>query len=238
MRISGKRRGALLAALVAMGGCAVTQSESLHEPETLRAVGNEPGWRVDMDVEALELSADYGATRLRMHRPAPELRNGELRYTGQADGRRVLFTIRDHLCRDSMTGMPYPLTAELVLNDQRLSGCAGDPLDLLTGESWVVEELDGRKVATGSRVTVAFFDEGRVNGRGSCNQYGGNFSLSGEALAVSELVSTKMACSPALMEQERRFFDLLRATRRFDIDDDGALLLHTDDQRTMIARRD
>ncbi|MCC6377608.1 MAG: META domain-containing protein, partial [Burkholderiales bacterium] len=42
---------------------------------------------------------------------------------------------------------------------------------------------------------------------------------------------------PALMAQEQLFLDVLQNVRRFDVRSDGALLLRTDDGRTITARR-
>jgi hypothetical protein len=48
---------------------------------------------------------------------------------------------------------------------------------------------------------------------------------------------TIMASAPALMAQERLFLDMLQNVRRFDVRPDGALVLQTDDRRTITARR-
>ena len=40
-----------------------------------------------------------------------------------------------------------------------------------------------------------------------------------------------MACAPALMEQEQRFFAILARISRFDIGPDGALLLYANDRQ-------
>jgi heat shock protein HslJ len=39
------------------------------------------------------------------------------------------------------------------------------------------------------------------------------------------------------MAQERLFLDVLQNVRRFDLRPDGALVLQTDDRRTITARR-
>jgi heat shock protein HslJ len=47
-----------------------------------------------------------------------------------------------------------------------------------------------------------------------------------------------MACAPALMEQEQRFFTLLSRISRFDIAPSGGLLLYSNDQtEPLIAAR-
>jgi heat shock protein HslJ len=46
-----------------------------------------------------------------------------------------------------------------------------------------------------------------------------------------------MSCAPSLMAQEARFCEVLRDVKRFEIRADGALVLHTDDRRSILARR-
>jgi heat shock protein HslJ len=46
-----------------------------------------------------------------------------------------------------------------------------------------------------------------------------------------------MSCAPSLMEQERRFLEILQRVQRFDIGDTGALVLHDDLGRKITARR-
>ena len=47
------------------------------------------------------------------------------------------------ICRDSMTGMPYPETVTVETREQTLRGCGGAPIELLTGREWVVEDISG-----------------------------------------------------------------------------------------------
>ena len=49
--------------------------------------------------------------------------------------------------------------------------------------------------------------------------------------------STKMACPPALMNQEKKLLELLPAIQSYRIDKTGALLLSTADGKTILARR-
>ncbi|MGX0902552.1 heat shock protein HslJ [Roseovarius sp. MBR-79] len=62
-------------------------------------------------------------------------------------------------------------------------------------------------------------------GSTGCNRFIGDFTLTGEGLAFGALGSTLMACSDALMAQERQMLDALENVRRFDLGADGALHL-------------
>lgn len=219
------------------GGCATLSAPDMAEPDTLRAQGNEPGWRVDLGADRLALTADYGAVSLSLPRPDAAPAGDGWRFQGEADDRSVVLHVHPGLCRDSMTGMPYPFRAELQLDDRVLPGCAGEPASLLIGSDWQVVEIAGTTPVEDSEASIRFDEESRVTGQGSCNRYMGSYRLSGEGLGVSRLASTKMACAEELMDQEQRFLQLLGQTQRFDIDDDGALILHAEDGRTIRAVR-
>jgi heat shock protein HslJ len=125
----------------------------------------------------------------------------------------------------------------VVLDGREYRGCGGETATLLTGEEWVVEDIERKGIIDRSRVTVRFDDEGRVTGRAGCNTYTGGYTLTGESLTIARTATTLMACAPSLMEQETRFLSILQATQRFEITADGALVLHADDGRTLTARR-
>jgi heat shock protein HslJ/uncharacterized lipoprotein YbaY len=207
------------------------------ELKTFTARGNEPGWRLDIEGDRMTLVAQYGAKRIAVPTPAAQRTNAFTRYAARSDGADVTVTVFDRTCRDTMTGMPHPYAVEVVLDRQKLAGCGGDPAMLLQGPEWVVEDIDGKGIVDRSRATLVFAPDGRVSGRSSCNNFTGQYKLSGEGLTVSSTAGTMMACPAALMEQESRFLATLRDVRRFDLTRDGALLLQTDDRRAIKARR-
>jgi heat shock protein HslJ len=137
-----------------------------------------------------------------------------------------------------MSGMPYPHQVSVNIDDTTLSGCGGSPASLLQGSQWVVEDLAGKGVTDRSRATLDFGGDGQLTGRASCNRYGAAWRLSGEGLTVANARTTRMACSPALDNQETEFLRLLEGAHHFDITDDGALVLHTADGATIKARRE
>lgn len=98
-----------------------------------------------------------------------------------------------------------------------LAGCARPRPDApapdaaLVGTAWTVERIDD--LAADRAVTTLRFEEGRASGRGGCNQYSGYLQAAGEALRISEIRSTRMACALPAMEQERRFLAALAAVR-------------------------
>jgi heat shock protein HslJ len=234
---------ALLASLAALCSCAGTDgvpgsgAQADQPSEAFRARGNEPGWLLDIDRGEMTLISLYGAKRLVAPTPAPHRTAAFTRYVAKADSTDFTVTVFDRLCRDTMTGMPHPNAVEVLLDGRKLTGCGGDPVSLLQGREWVVEDVDGARLTDGSRATLNFGENARVSGRASCNAYTGQYSLSGEGLSISKTAGTMMACEPPLMRQEDLFLGVLHDVRRFDFRPDGALLLQTDDRRTITARR-
>lgn len=199
------------------------------------ARGNEPGWTLEVADGQMRYVGDYGATERAAPLPEPETVDGARRYA--AEGADLALTLELGLCHDSMTGMPYPDRATVETGGTRLTGCGGDPMDLLTAHSWRVEDIDGRGLIDASNVTIAFAPGGRVSGSGGCNRYTGAAKLSGEGLRFGPLASTMMACPEALMTQERALFAALERADRFDIAPDGALLVLAGDRAVVRARR-
>ena len=188
-----------------------------------RARGNEPGWSVEFDTETARITADYGEIRHETSRPAVEVVPGA--YVFDMPGIDATLRIEEGLCHDDATGMPHPDSARLTLGDRELRGCGGDPADLLAGEPWQITALGDAELVAPDRLSLTFFEPGRVAGSGGCNRLVGGFTLTGEGLHFGPMSSTMMACEEPIMEQERRLLDALEQVRRFDFADDGALLL-------------
>lgn len=104
------------------------------------------------------------------------------------------------------------------------SGNGGAPGARLQGE-WVVEDVDGRGVIDNARGTLNFGVDGRLSGSAFCNSYGAAYSVMGDALTIGPAAATKMACAPALMGLEDKFFKALGAVRGYTVTTDGALVL-------------
>lgn len=218
--------------------CERVPAQNEASNEVVQARGNEPAWMLEMTGGELRLELDYGQTRITVQQPAPTREPNLTHYHVRTDdGQLIDVTLLDELCTDTMTGMPYPRAATVMIDGRELRGCAGDPRDLLVGEAWVVEDIGGAGIIDRSRVTLRFERDGRLGGNASCNSYTGNYTLGGELMGFSAVAATLMACSPALMAQEQTFFELLDSLNRFEISDTGALVLHAADGTTLTARR-
>jgi heat shock protein HslJ len=67
-------------------------------------------------------------------------------------------------------------------------------------------------------VTSIFDDQGKVFGNGGCNSYSATYTVDGNSIEISPVVSTRKACEQAIMEQEAAYFKALESAATFKID--------------------
>jgi putative lipoprotein len=99
--------------------------------------------------------------------------------------------------------------------DSSASGLAG---------LWVLEDIGGTGVIDNARATLELGDSARVAGRGSCNQFSGPVTVSGSTISFGPLAATRMACAPAVMDQETRYFKALADAERYAIEGSSLLI--------------
>lgn len=203
--------------------------ERLRPP--LAGGGNEPGWRIEIDEQRIELNSDYGQTVTRAQLIHTGASGRTTRFRGVGDNGAILAAFSHSVCRDSATGMPHPYSVEVQFEDGTLSGCGGRPRQLLTANDWVVERLGTQTVPDSGEdeealeITLEFDEQGRVSGRSACNRYTAGYELTGERLSIDLAAATRMACSEPRMMLEDRFLELLAGVEHFNIGQDGELIL-------------
>ena len=115
-------------------GCEVVDPESAWAKAALRgvvfrALGQEPGWLVDVDSDgSLRVEADYGQRQLTFPQSETRSADGVTVVTARHDGHSTTLRIRPESCSDAMSGFRFPATVQLALDGERLSGC-GRSLD-------------------------------------------------------------------------------------------------------------
>lgn len=213
-------------------GAAVSSTEDAGVA-LLKMRGNEPFWHATLYPEQLHLA---GLNRepqrfvVAEHNVVGASEQGSVsHYTLMAEGSaEVTATLQAEakLCRDSMSGMPYPNKVTLQAHDgEQLHGCAGNPEDLLIGSEWQIVAVAGEPVPADVTVTIEFSDTGAVYGSSGCNRYSGAYELTGENLLFGQLASTRMACAGTQMQIEDRVHKSFAEITAFDINNQGELQL-------------
>ncbi len=90
-----------------------------------------------------------------------------------------------------------------------------EDVGVLTG-GWTVVN-DGSAPAPVQGVVRLVFGDGRVFSETGCNTVRGLVSVEDSVLVTGPLMSTRMACEPALMEQERWITEMLGARPRLEL---------------------
>lgn len=113
--------------------CVVTEArspwiEARERGIVYRAVGQEPGWLVEVgegEHPRVVISLDYGSRALELPRAAP-LAEGS-GFQGLAGTEAVTLRIMPGPCRDSMSGELFESRAELRVGDTLYEGCGSTP---------------------------------------------------------------------------------------------------------------
>lgn len=105
--------------------------------------------------------------------------------------------------------------------------------DSIVGVTWHVEIIEGAGTVDTGQTAMTITDQGAISTTIGCNRIFGQASIDGRRLSIGPLASTRMACAPLLVVQEKKYADALAATRSFQIDgrflrfigEDGAMLV-------------
>jgi heat shock protein HslJ len=85
----------------------------------------------------------------------------------------------------------------------------------LTGTNWQATGINTGKgsvasTATTSKSTALFGTDGKLSGNTGCNSYNTTYKTDGNKITVqSPMATTRMACDPALMDQEQQYLAAL-----------------------------
>lgn len=101
----------------------------------------------------------------------------------------------------------------------------------LDGVKWELKTLNDKEIKltdSNSEIYIQFNEaEKKVNGRGGCNRFFGNYEMDGDKLKFSPLGATRMACPDLQLETE--FFKALETVDTYSIKD-GVLSLKSKDK--------
>lgn len=84
--------------------------------------------------------------------------------------------------------------------------------------SWLLEDIRGGGVIDRVRTELTLGSDGRVSGSGGCNRIMGQGKLEGDSLTIGPLAGTRMACPPAVLEQEDRFLKTLEEVKGWRVE--------------------
>ena len=93
----------------------------------LRAVGQEPGWFLEMDKDKqIRLVYDYAEHELVTPPPAPKAQGTGTVYETTIKSERLVILIEDAPCTDVMSGQAFPKSVTVTIGTRTLRGCGRD----------------------------------------------------------------------------------------------------------------
>jgi heat shock protein HslJ len=217
-------KSALLALLLTMNAPAQPAFE---------AFGHDPSWRASIGIKRLEFEAAQGPRFVLDTGFDAGLRQ-PVQLGLQWQGQPVLLRAEPQLCHDSRSGSPYPWRVSFTVGGQVFLGCGGEPAQLLQGTAWVLDTLADRPAPGAGRAKLLFEPGGALSGHLVCNRLQGRYSADAQGLALTARAATRRACVPESdFMAERELLTLLPTLLRFDLDDQGRLLLRALDGRVL-----
>ena len=92
-----------------------------------RAVGNEPGWSLEIQVDKhLLFLGDYGMRRIITPNPSVQLQGNVRRYHAVTESTDLQVEIIEEPCFDTMSAEPFPSRVTVTLNTDIFYGCGRD----------------------------------------------------------------------------------------------------------------
>ena len=130
------------------------------------------------------------------------------------------------MSRKKVFGLALLVAILLTSSACSLDLASDDPLD---GTSWVLTAYGKSKPLDGTRIT-AEFEEGEIRGSAGCNSYFGSYKIKGDAIEMSEIGSTLMACMEpeGIMDQEQLVMSFLSDAQEYRLNDGQLQIFRSD----------
>lgn len=151
MRLSPSGPALVLAAGLAVAACSQPEAVApapvetralagVNLDETVRVLGTEPFWSVEITPDALVYSGVDRPER-RADNPGPSMQGTVATWTtATSDGAPLVITLSATDCSDGMSDRTYPLAARVEIGGETLTGCAASAAAIMSvGEQGRVE---------------------------------------------------------------------------------------------------
>jgi heat shock protein HslJ len=117
-----------------------------------------------------------------------------------------------------------------------LAACATSSGGARIGGEWRAADVNGVPIV-GGPLTLRLGSGSQASGSAGCNSFTGTYELrSRERIDFGPLGATRMACDPAVMEQEARYLAILDAAENYSRYGDGSLSIIAADGRAIRFR--
>ncbi|NJL34184.1 MAG: META domain-containing protein [Chloroflexaceae bacterium] len=100
----------------------------------------------------------------------------------------------------------------------------------LANITWQLVELNGTTPLTDTQITLIFADGMQLGGSDGCNSYSGGYTIDGNTITVSQLITTLIGCMEpeGIMDQAQTYLNTLQAAQSYTLAD-GTLTIQSAD---------
>lgn len=99
----------------------------------------------------------------------------------------------------------------------------GASSDALSGSNWALVSMDAAAPIAEHQPTLQFGQEYRLSGTSGCNQFYGIYGEDNGQVRIRAVRAGSTRCEAPLMQQETRYFAILRSAAGIEIAEDGTL---------------
>ena len=118
-----------------------------------------------------------------------------------------------------------------------LSACATVGDNRISGTEWQAVSVNGAPLVPESVLTLRL-EGGQASGSAGCNRYFGNYRTGArDGIRFSGVGSTRMACAGPLMDQEKRYLNILENASGYSFYRSGEMAIVAADGRVIRYRR-
>jgi heat shock protein HslJ len=119
-----------------------------------------------------------------------------------------------------------------------LAACASAGIPRIGTGDFVALDVNGVPITGDQPLTLRLDADGRASGSSGCNSFTASYELgSKERFTLGPIASTRMACPPAIMEQETRYLSILDAAESYSVYASGSVSVIAPDGRAIRFRR-
>jgi heat shock protein HslJ/uncharacterized membrane protein len=211
-------------------------AETYSENTYFKASGNDPFWSLEIENDSIKLKSSTTGTeifKIASVNPSRAEDNDVKMYQINNKAVEMNIQITKGNCENSTTGVISPYYVTTVLKRKTdskpnvFSGCGKYILDRRLNDTWVLEQLNGKKMSRSdfqNEMPRLEINTGKnhFTGYAGCNQISGSIFFEKDVFRFSNITSTKMMCKP--QNKEPQFLKILQSATIFAIEDNKLLL--------------
>ena len=187
------------------------------------AIGNEPFWNVDINIDAKTISfgrlSENGTIEFTDITENKIMDTAGTSFNANTPKAEIKVEIMKSECTDNRSGDVFPYTVKVSLRTGRsnkwdeYTGCGQYLADYRLTDLWLIDKINGKSITEfnifKNKVPMIEMNavQQRFGGTAGCNSFNGSFEAAGSRIRFGKIASTLMMCPDMKLEQE--FFDAL-----------------------------